>query len=100
RAPSARRAEAPAPSPVVKKQPPDPIEELPPDQKPEGDNVQWIPGYWHWDDESSQFIWISGFWRQVPPGRVWVPGSWRAANGGSQWVPGFWQEVNPAPRAN
>ncbi len=89
----AATAEAPVATPVVAKQPPDPIEELPPDQKPEGDNVQWLPGYWHWDEESSQFIWISGFWRQPPPGRVWVPGSWREAKGGWQWVPGFWQPV-------
>ncbi|QJW96596.1 YXWGXW repeat-containing protein [Frigoriglobus tundricola] len=89
----AATAEAPAATPIVAKQPPDPIEELPPDQKPEGDNVQWIPGYWHWDEESSRFIWISGFWRQPPPGRVWVPGSWREARGGWQWVPGFWQPV-------
>src|SRR4051812_40127598 len=34
----------PTASPLVAKQPPEPIEELPPDQKPEGDNVQWIPG--------------------------------------------------------
>jgi len=81
--------------PVVAKQPPDPIEELPPDQKPEGENVQWMPGYWHWDDENSQYIWISGFWRAVPPGRVWVPGSWREVRGGWQWAPGFWQEPDP-----
>jgi hypothetical protein len=93
----AATAEAPVASPVVAKQPPDPIEELPPDQKPEGDNVQWIPGYWHWDDDSSQYIWISGFWRQPPPGRVWVPGSFRQVEGGWQWVSGFWQEVNPLP---
>ncbi|MBN9121594.1 MAG: hypothetical protein J0I06_21005, partial [Planctomycetes bacterium] len=42
----ATTAEAPTAAPVVAKQPPDPIEELPPDQKPAGDNVQWIPGYW------------------------------------------------------
>ena len=95
----ASTAEAPAATPVVAKQPPDPIEELPPDQKPEGDNVQWLSGYWHWDEESSQFIWISGFWRQPPPGRVWVPGSWREAKGGWQWVPGFWQPVSaPQPQ--
>src|SRR3569832_1720122 len=77
----AATAEAPAASPVVPKQAPAPIEELPPDQKPEGDNVQWLPGYWHWDEESGQFVWSSGFWRQPPPGRVWVPGSWRQAQG-------------------
>ncbi len=92
----AATAEAPVASPVVAKQPPEPIEELPPDQKPEGDNVQWIPGYWSWDEENSQFIWVSGFWRQPPPGRVWVPGSWREVKGGWQYVPGFWQELAPA----
>lgn len=91
----ATTAEAPAIPPIVAKQPPEPIEELPPDQKPEGENVQWLPGYWHWDDDDSRFIWISGFWRSVPPGRIWVPGSWREVRGGWQWVPGFWQEPNP-----
>ena len=89
----AATAEAPTASPVVAKQPPDAIEELPPDQKPEGDNVQWLPGYWSWEEETSKYIWISGFWRQPPPGRVWVPGSWREARGGFQWVSGFWQPV-------
>lgn len=84
-------AEDSRPTPIVPQQPPEPIEELPPDHKPEGDNVVWIPGYWHWDEEEQQFIWVSGFWRAVPPGRVWVPGWWRAVNGGWQWVPGFWQ---------
>src|SRR5262245_15250004 len=40
----------PEPGPVVPKQPPEPLEELPPDQKPEGENVQWVPGYWAWDE--------------------------------------------------
>ena len=78
----ATTAEAPTAAPVVPKMPPELIEELPPDQKPAGDNVQWIPGYWHWDEEASKHIWISGFWRQPPPGRVWVPGSWRDSPGG------------------
>ena len=80
---------------VAPKAPPDPIDELPPDQKPEGDNVQWIPGYWHWDEERTDFIWVSGFWRVPPPNRVWVPGSWRATTGGWQWVSGFWQQTVP-----
>ncbi len=78
---------------VVRKVPPDAIEELPPDQKPDGDNVQWLPGYWHYDEEREDFIWISGFWRVPPPGRVWVAGSWREVRGGHQWVHGFWQEA-------
>lgn len=87
--------EQPAPTDIVPKAPPEPIEELPPDQKPAGDNVQWIPGYWQWDGEREDFIWVSGFWRVPPPGRVWVPGTWQAIAGGFQWVPGFWQEIVP-----
>jgi hypothetical protein len=84
----------PVPGPVVAKQPPDPIEELPPDQKPEGDNVQWIPGYWSWDDEATEFLWVSGCWREVPPGRRWVPGHWQEVDGGWVWVAGFWGAEN------
>ena len=79
--------------PVVAKAPPDAIEELPPDQKPDGDNVQWIPGYWSYDDDRADFIWISGFWRVAPPGRIWVSGSWREVRGGYQWVNGFWNAI-------
>jgi hypothetical protein len=82
-----------APTPLVTKMPPDAIDELPPDHKPDGNNVQWIPGYWHFDEDRNDFMWISGFWRSVPPSRVWVPGSWRGVQGGWQWVPGFWQEA-------
>jgi len=88
-------AELPAAGPVILKAPPDPVEELPPDQKPPGDDVQWMPGYWQWDEERADFIWISGFWRQPPPGRVWVPGAWRQAPGGFQWVQGFWNGIAP-----
>jgi hypothetical protein len=83
-----------APSPLVPKQPPEAIEELPPDQKPEGQNVQWIPGYFQWDEERSDFIWISGFWRVPPPGRVWVPGNWQRIGDSWQWAPGMWRAVD------
>ena len=66
----------PEPGIVVPKSPPAAIEELPPDQKPEGANVAWIPGYWAWDDERNDFLWVSGIWRDLPPGRQWVPGYW------------------------
>src|SRR5437016_4275168 len=68
----------PQATPVVPKQPPAPLDEMPPDQKPAGEGVQWIPGYWGWDDERSDFIWVSGFWRVAPPGRQWMPGHWMA----------------------
>jgi hypothetical protein len=90
------------PSPIVPKQPPDPIEEMPPDQKPDGDNVQWIAGYFAWDEEKADFMWVSGFWRTPPPGRQWMPGHWNQVEGGWQWAPGFWaahqqQEVTYLP---
>jgi hypothetical protein len=79
-----------APGRVIDRQPPEPIEEIPAEQKPAGDNVQWISGYWAWDDARSDFLWVSGFWRVPPPGRTWVPGSWRKVDGGFQWVSGIW----------
>ncbi|HWG43353.1 MAG TPA: hypothetical protein VN688_11260 [Gemmataceae bacterium] len=80
----------PQPSPLIEKQPPAPINELPPDQKPDGDNVQWIPGYWSWDQDQNDYLWVSGFWRTPPPGRQWMPGTWQQVEGGWHWVAGFW----------
>jgi hypothetical protein len=97
----------PKPGPVIPKQPPGPVEEVPPDQRPEGANVQWIPGYWAWDDGRNDFVWVSGLWRDVPPGRQWVPGYWTQAEGGYSWVPGAWVDTSdnqvqylPAPPAS
>lgn len=81
------------PSPIIPKQPPKDIEELPPEQKPQGNNVQWVSGFWAFDDEAQDFIWVSGFWRDIPPGRQWMPGYWTRLADGWQWVPGFWAEA-------
>jgi hypothetical protein len=83
----------PKPGPVIPKQPPPPIKEMPPDQKPDGANVQWIPGYWAWDDQRNDYLWVSGVWRDIPPGQQWVPGYWNQVDSGSQWVPGAWMPV-------
>lgn len=97
------QTQAPA---TVPKQPPTPIEEMPAEQKPAGDNVQWIPGYWAWDADRNDFLWVSGLWRTSPPGQQWVAGHWNQVNGGWQRVPGFWQSQQqqqvtylPAPPA-
>jgi len=89
-------SDAPAPGLVVPKRPPEPIEEQPPEVKPQGDNATWIAGYWSWDDERKDFIWISGVWRVAPPGNRWKPGSWQEAEGGWQWVSGYWMSVTKA----
>ena len=72
---SAHQAD-PQSSELIFKAPPKLIDEVAPEYKPEGNNVQWISGYWAWDDSQSDFIWISGIWRDVPPTRRWVPGYW------------------------
>ncbi len=87
----------PQPATTVPKQPPDPIQELPPDQKPSGQNIQWIPGYWAWDVTRNDYLWVSGVWREPPPGSQWVPGYWHNVDGGYQWVPGAWMPASAAP---
>jgi len=79
---------------VAPKTPPEALQEVPPDQKPEGDNVVWIPGYWTWDEDRNDFTWVSGFWRVAPAGRKWAPGYWNKAESGYQWVSGFWADAN------
>lgn len=96
----------PEPGVVAPQAPPEAIEEWPPDERPEGANVTWIPGYWAWDDERNDFLWVSGVWRALPPGRQWVAGYWRNTRQGSQWTSGYWADANvnqttylPAPPA-
>jgi len=79
----------PEPGITVPTAPPDPINEIAPEPKPEG-NVEWIPGYWAWDDDRHDFIWVSGIWRAIPPGRKWVPGYWSQTDTGVQWISGYW----------
>jgi hypothetical protein len=83
----------PQPGVVVTKAPPDVLEEMPPEEKPEGDNVTWIPGYWAWDDERSDFLWVSGTWRALPPGREWMAGYWGKTTQGYQWTSGYWADA-------
>jgi hypothetical protein len=78
-----------APTQSVDKKPPAPIEEMPPAEKPAGE-VVWISGYWSYDDDRKDFLWVSGLWRSVPPGKEWVAGYWREEGDKWQWVPGFW----------
>ena len=76
--------------PIVAKKPPEPINETPSGYRPEGDGAAWIPGYWDWDDQSGNFIWVSGIWRNPPPDRQWIGGYWTQSGNGFQRTPGFW----------
>jgi hypothetical protein len=79
----------PVPAKPVAKEPPKPLDELPPEQKPEG-NAVWIGGYWAWDDERNDYLWVSGTWRVPPPSKNWVAGYWKEDGGQWTWVAGFW----------
>ena len=88
------------------KAPPPDIEETPPEERPVGNQFAWVPGYWAWDTDLNDYIWVSGCWRAVPPGKYWVPGYWTEFNDGWRWVAGFWAPVSedeieylPAPPA-
>jgi hypothetical protein len=81
--------DVPAQTLVITRQPPDAIEEVPPD-RPADPNAMWLGGYWAWNDDLKDFMWISGVWRVPPPDRTWVAGYWTQVQGGWQWVPGFW----------
>jgi hypothetical protein len=82
----------PLPTQAVPKRPPKPLDEIPPADKPEG-KVVWIGGYWSWDDERKDFLWVSGLWRTPPPHKQWIPGYWREQGDQWQWVAGFWTDV-------
>jgi hypothetical protein len=78
---------------IVPKMPPEAIEEIPPEAKPADEDVIWIPGYWAWDEDRDDFIYISGVWRVPPGNHRWVPGYWSEGDGGWQWISGFWTPV-------
>jgi hypothetical protein len=83
---------------VLSRQPPEPLQEMPPAEKPAGANIVWVPGYWAWDQDRGDFIWISGCWRNAPPNTYWVPGHWLQLDTGWEWITGFWQPITAQPQ--
>ena len=79
----------PLASPVIEKDPPVSITETPAN-RPAGEDMQWINGYWGWNENVERYLWVSGVWRKTPPGRRWEPGRWEEVDEGHQWVPGNW----------
>ncbi len=83
---------------VVPKQPPANLSEMPPSEKPDGDGIVWVPGYWAWDADRNDFIWVSGCWRNTPPQTYWVPGHWLQIGNGWEWLSGFWKPIAAQPQ--
>jgi hypothetical protein len=89
---------------VAPKEPPSNIMENAPAQRPVGEEFVLVPGYWAWDADRNDYIWVSACWRAAPPNMSWVPGYWSKVDGGWEWVAGFWTkggaeeiEYLPAP---
>ncbi|MCX5638116.1 MAG: YXWGXW repeat-containing protein, partial [Planctomycetota bacterium] len=51
---------------VAPTQSPPNIEEIPPAEKPAGKQFVWVPGYWSWDGDRNNYIWVNGCWRVAP----------------------------------
>ena len=77
---------------TVDREPPQPVDEVPPEVQPDDDSV-WVPGYWNFDPQIEDFVWVTGVYRKPPPGRRWVPGYWTEVDDGWQRIPGFWAPI-------
>ena len=94
---------------LVPQQPPENLQEVPPAERPADADIVWVPGYWAWDAERTDFVWawdaertdfvwVSGCWRNAPPNTYWVPGYWLQAGNGWEWIGGFWKPINAQPQ--
>ena len=75
---------------IAPQQPPPDIQEVPPAERPQGQQFAGSPGYWSWDADRGSYIWVSACWRAAPPKMSWVPGYWSQTSGGWEWVAGYW----------
>lgn len=73
---------------AVNQEPPQPINERIPEQK--DPNTQWIRGYWDFDENTKDYIWVCGVWRRVPPQMKWIEGYWSKEAEGWVRVRGLW----------
>jgi hypothetical protein len=73
------------------KAPPPPVDELAPEPTLAVGGVKWIPGYWHWDAERADFVWVCGCYRKAPPGCEWEPGRWKDVGGTWTYFAGYWR---------
>lgn len=70
--------------------PPEINEQIPPKCH---DSAIWIRGYWAWDVNLNDFIWVSGVWRRPPPEHFWIPGYWKQFDSSWGWIRGFWSQL-------
>ena len=80
--------------PVAGRAPPEQLREARPAMPGDEGDWMWAPGYWSWDEQRRDFVWVSGFWRRSPEGRRWKPGEWSLIDGSYRWLAGFWFAEN------
>jgi hypothetical protein len=84
----------PTPGPIVNREPPKELDEMPPADKPEGEDIQWYGGYWEFDQDREDFTWVSGIYRKPPPARQWMAGHWVKVEAGWQRQRGVWMVLD------
>lgn len=77
----------------IAEQPPEDIAERIPRQNDM--QSEWVSGYWHWDFDLHDFVWVSGVWRRPPPGHQWIIGFWKSFEEEWVWIPGYWSKTAP-----
>src|SRR5208282_4537314 len=65
-----------------------PVYEQPPLPAP---GYLFVPGYWFWDADATDYVWIPGTWVEAPqPGYLWTPGYWGYQGGAFVFHEGYW----------
>jgi len=77
--------------PILPQSPPPPVIERPVLESSDPRAI-WIGGYWDWDRDRDDFVWVTGTWRVPPPGRLWVNTYWKRDENGWRRIPGFWSD--------
>ena len=82
---------APRVSMPVDREPPAPVYEVTPPERP---GYLWNPGCWKWDGK--RMVWDSGSWIAKRPGYSWIPDGWEKRADKWYFAPGYWQADNAA----
>ena len=89
RSPSPSRT-SPSPAPSSPASRPTPSRSCRPTRSPRATTCSGSPATGPGTTRRNDFLWVSGFWRDVPPGRRWVPGTGRRSRAAGSGSPGFW----------
>ena len=55
------------------------------------DGYLWVPGYWAYDYDISDYYWVPGTWVMAPEvGFLWTPGYWGWEGGRYRFWDGYW----------